>query len=542
MTAKRPFVSALFGAMSVLTAASADNTFHFSAGDMLTGSTDNTVELRCDNDIAVLGFSFAVDYDETVLDLDNVSRVGTDAADADYYEGQLDETNGYIGYGCVFDLDGDFSTQRLPPGTEHVLGIITFTVLATADTTTTLALQDVAIPPNTETPVRNVLTNDQGQSILPTLTNLDVTIREEAPEIADVTPSNGNAGDDVQISGNHFDHAALAVTICGEPAPITASTDTTIDVTAPECPGRDVGISDCRDVVVSTERGSATATEGFCYDPDPVPVIVTIDPSEGLVGTVITVTGLNLDESGLAITMCEAGAQFDNLAEDGTSVDVTVPEACEPGDRELRITTDFGFDTATFTVTPPPPCAPEITGISPSQGEAGTVISVTGAHFDEPGLAITVCGMNATFENLAADGTSVDVIAPSCPVGPQPLVVQNECGRDETTFEYPSEAGELFVRGDADATNVVDLTDGLGILIYLFQGAEPPSCLDAADADDNGRLELTDAVAIFAWLFSGARSPPPPSPSSTIYADTDCGRDPTDDGIDCLQTAETCGG
>lgn len=95
---------------------------------------------------------------------------------------------------------------------------------------------------------------------------------------------------------------------------------------------------------------------------------------------------------------------------------------------------------------------------------------------------------------------------------------------------------ERFVRGDANADGVINLTDAVTVLGYLFLGSAAPPCLDAADADDSGTNQptLTDAVRILGWLFLGGLEPPPPTPSSPSYAPGDCGVDPTpDDGITC---------
>jgi hypothetical protein len=367
------FASGVTIALAASSALLAANRFYFSAETFLTGTAGNQVEILCDNDFDALGFSFGINYDETKLTATAVTNTGTTAAGADYYEGQIHAASGLIGYGCVFDLDGDFSMQRLPTGTNHVIGILTFSVVATQDTTTTLVLEDVPIPPNLESPVRNVLTNGTGQSVVPGLENGTVTIRVEAPEIVSIQNGVGLPGHVFQITGNNFGHANLAVTVCGQPAGATLRPDgTTIDVTAPNCPQRDPMVLDCFDVTVSTVRGMDTAPDGFCYIAEP-----------------------------------------------------------EPSDN--------------------------------------------------------------------------------------------------------------FVRGDANSDGNIDLSDGVGILGFLFQGFAPPACRDAADSDDSGGLDLTDAVKIFNWLFLGGPAPNPPSPSTGTYPPANCGPDPTTaDGLDCATLSATC--
>ncbi len=97
-----------------------------------------------------------------------------------------------------------------------------------------------------------------------------------------------------------------------------------------------------------------------------------------------------------------------------------------------------------------------------------------------------------------------------------------------------------FVRGDADSSGSINLTDGVAPLNYLFLGMAAPACLDAADADDSGDLQLTDAIYIFNWLFLGGSAPPAPM-GPTGYAKSDCGVDPTPDALDCATRSETCG-
>ena len=73
-------------------------------------------------------------------------------------------------------------------------------------------------------------------------------------------------------------------------------------------------------------------------------------------------------------------------------------------------------------------------------------------------------------------------------------------------------AGSLFHRGDADDSGTLDLTDGVRILGWLFQGGVQPPCLDAADVDDNGRIEVSDPIRLLGYLFLGQPAPEDPGP------------------------------
>ena len=113
----------------------------------------------------------------------------------------------------------------------------------------------------------------------------------------------------------------------------------------------------------------------------------------------------------------------------------------------------------------------------------------------------------------------------------------NDCS-DEAACKAP--VGVLFVRGDSNSDGVVNLTDGVIPLLFLFSGGRPPVCADAADTNDTGAIEITDSIIIFSWLFVGGAPPAPPAPESPGYSSAECGTDPTEDGIGCGVTSAIC--
>lgn len=146
-------------------------------------------------------------------------------------------------------------------------------------------------------------------------------------------------------------------------------------------------------------------------------------------------------------------------------------------------------------------------------------------------------------DNLTLARVSVRVQA-SATAGDHPVTLTNGVGpsRLENIFVvsgftvYPAlshgkvvvEGGSgtrTFVRGDADGTSGVNLSDAVFILNHLFRGGTQPQCMDAADADDDGAVRLTDAVYILEHLFRSGPNPPPPYPEP--------GTDPTPDGLGC---------
>ena len=88
-----------------------------------------------------------------------------------------------------------------------------------------------------------------------------------------------------------------------------------------------------------------------------------------------------------------------------------------------------------------------------------------------------------------------------------------------------------FIRGNANGDAVVDLSDAVFIIRYLFAGAQA-GCLKAMDANDDGILDLADVVRLLDALFVSAW--PLPAPSLA------CGQDPTPDDLTCLEGSVAC--
>jgi hypothetical protein len=86
-----------------------------------------------------------------------------------------------------------------------------------------------------------------------------------------------------------------------------------------------------------------------------------------------------------------------------------------------------------------------------------------------------------------------------------------------------------FRRGDVDGNGVVEITDPVKLLGYLFLGSGSPECLEAGDTDNNGSIDITDAVTSLGYQFLGQTAPAAPGPTS-------CGPDPAAPFLGCDRT------
>ena len=70
-----------------------------------------------------------------------------------------------------------------------------------------------------------------------------------------------------------------------------------------------------------------------------------------------------------------------------------------------------------------------------------------------------------------------------------------------------------FLRGDVNFDGVMNISDPIASLDFLFRGRFQPPCADAVDFNDDGRVDITDPVATLSYLYRGGAPPPAPYPS-----------------------------
>ena len=76
----------------------------------------------------------------------------------------------------------------------------------------------------------------------------------------------------------------------------------------------------------------------------------------------------------------------------------------------------------------------------------------------------------------------------------------------------------IFLRGDCNGDDSVNLADVIFGLTYLFAGGVPPQCMKACDTDDTGNVNLTDEIYFLNTLFVPG-SPPIPPPTGNAAPD-----------------------
>jgi len=109
--------------------------------------------------------------------------------------------------------------------------------------------------------------------------------------------------------------------------------------------------------------------------------IINVTPGQGPVGTAVTISGTGFSTTPSQNTVTFNGSAASVTAATSTQLQVTVPAAATTG--LIAVTAPAGSATSAkpFTVTASSD-APAITGFTPSVGQAGTSITVTGTNFE----------------------------------------------------------------------------------------------------------------------------------------------------------------
>lgn len=231
-------------------------------------------------------------------------------------------------------------------------------------------------------------------------------------EIDSFLPTNGQVGTYVTISGTNLlqgmslSSSELTVTVAGTQAtvqpdefvsgfptpPPLSDTHITVRLQSPSDPTPQGPVE-----IVLPTGATVTSTEGFLYTA--AGSIDTVSPSSGTEGTRVTISGSNLRGGGSSLLQVLLGGVPANIDTDSDEmVVVTAQEGGDlgsgagPTDMDVEIITDTGAVIAgegLWTYESPG----HITGVTPTIGQQGVVVTITGESFlgSDPDNVIEGC-------------------------------------------------------------------------------------------------------------------------------------------------------
>ncbi|MBK6959658.1 MAG: IPT/TIG domain-containing protein [Nitrosomonas sp.] len=205
-----------------------------------------------------------------------------------------------------------------------------------------------------------------------------VTVINVEPSISEFTPASGPPSTQITITGNNFVDVQ-SVAIGGITARFTVISPTEIWAYVPTNPMSGP-------ITVTNSVSVATSASNFVVGS---PLITSFAPSTGGSGTLVTITGDNLN-SIEAVAFNGVTASFSSLG--SKTLTSTVPIGATTG--PITVTTSQGtvVSEADMILFPPP----AITAMAPSQGAIGTLVTITGSHFT-PTTSVKFSGIEANF-------------------------------------------------------------------------------------------------------------------------------------------------
>jgi len=81
----------------------------------------------------------------------------------------------------------------------------------------------------------------------------------------------------------------------------------------------------------------------------------------------------------------------------------------------------------------------------------------------------------------------------------------NSCGKESPYQEQPA-GFFIYLSGDATNDGLVDLSDAIGILNYLYRNGSEPDPLQSGNANCDDIVDISDAIWILNYLFRAGPS------------------------------------
>lgn len=223
---------------------------------------------------------------------------------------------------------GGLVPARVAPAEEGLLVVLAPSVRLEPGTTYTLTLAGLT---------------DVAGTGLPTTTSRFTTV--PLPVLTGFVPTSGRPGTHVTVTGQGFDPTDLAhnrVAFAGTPAVVTGVTATSLTALVPET-------AQSGPLTVTTPGGTATSAQPFTVIRGPV--LASLSPASGPVGTTVTISGRHFDPSpGNNQVRFNGKAALVTAATD-SALTALVPQGATSGPVTVTTTLGTGASPEAFTVT-----------------------------------------------------------------------------------------------------------------------------------------------------------------------------------------------
>ena len=287
------------------------------------------------------------------------------------------------------------------------------------------------------------------------------------PVVSSVSPGSGTIGTTVTITGSGFDYDCTGgqtgnVYFGGVPATSeTVSANTATAVAPTDHAGSvNVMVADCLG-----DLSPISSADTFVY---PSPVVSSVSPGSGTIGTTVTITGSGFDYD------CTGGqtgnVYFGGVPATSETVSANTATAVAPTDHAGSVNVmvadclgDLSPISSADTFVYP---SPVVSSVSPGSGTIGTTVTITGSGFDYGCTGgqtgnVYFGGVPATSETVSAN--TATAVAPTDHAGSVNVMVADCLGdlspiSSADTFVYPSPVVSSVSPGSGTIGTTVTIT------------------------------------------------------------------------------------
>jgi hypothetical protein len=254
------------------------------------------------------------------------------------------------------------------------------------------------------------------------------TVAAGAPAIVNLSPATGSPGTSVTISGSNFGatQGANTVTFNAITATPTSWSSTTIVAPVPA-----VAVTG---PVVVTAGGLQSNSVAFTVTGGSTrgPVVTSVSPGAGPVGTPVTITGTGFSAPQGTSTISFNGTKATPTTWSDTSIVVPVPAGATTGNVVVTVG-GVASNGAAFTVST---SVPTITALSPQRGRTGTTVTISGTNFgaSQGTSRVTFNGVAATPAGWS--NSSITVAVPRSATSGPVVVTVGGVNSNGVTFTF----------------------------------------------------------------------------------------------------------
>ncbi len=231
------------------------------------------------------------------------------------------------------------------------------------------------------------------------------------PTITSLSPTSGAVAASVTITGTNFGATQGTSTVTFNGTVATPGSWNATSIVVPVPTGATTG-----NVAVTV---GGVASTGSAFTVLPTPSITTVSPTSGVVGTMVTITGTNFGASQGSSAVKFNGTTATPTSWSNGSIVVPVPTGATTGN--VAVTGNGVVSNGlSFTVS----AGLSITGISPTSGNIGKLVTISGASFGAAQGISTVFLNGTAISNVDWSDTSLGVtVPPGATSGPFSVVV-----------------------------------------------------------------------------------------------------------------------